>query len=377
MKPNLLAAAVLFTLACAAGGLVQAQTPGANLLRVQQVQIVDRQGFEKPMVAATMFVPAGWRVESGVRWNIQAPCVRPYQQMLRASAADGVGALELLPGEGWGRSSMSGPLSPGCPMVMLTSAGQYLQSWVQRNRSGARIVENKPRPDKGLQMPPMQMQGYEGRQWVEAAEALIQWSEQGRTLHERVAVVVLFGHHRMANPMGGPPMETFSGESAGVLTWRGAEAPSARHFDTLWAALRTDPTWKGRIDHTNQQMAQDNANTQMKISQMRHQSNMEALREQAKRGQIAHETRQEIAGMQMEGWRAGQASQDRNHKANVQSLREVQSFRDPDGKEVELPNHYRHAWKLNDGSFVLTDDVNFDPQRDLRMRGQQMKPMPR
>jgi hypothetical protein len=32
---------------------------------------------------------------------------------------------------------------------------------------------------------------------------------------------------------------------------------------------------------------------------------------------------------------------------------------------VQLSNLYDNAWRLNDGSYVLSNNVNFEPYRDL------------
>jgi hypothetical protein len=44
---------------------------------------------------------------------------------------------------------------------------------------------------------------------------------------------------------------------------------------------------------------------------------------------------------------------------------------------VQLSSHYEHAWQLKDGTYLLTDDVNFDPSRDLGVQGQRLKKAPR
>jgi hypothetical protein len=349
-----------------------AQSP-ATALRVQPLQIIDRQGFEKPMLAYTMFVPAGWRTEAGVRWNVQAPCARPYQPVFKAEAPDGRAVLELTPGEGWGRSSM-GPLAPGCPTAAFSSAEQYLQAWLQRHRPGARLIEMKPRPDKAMRMPPMQAPGIESRQLQDAAQALIETSQQGRTQRELLVTVVKLNQMRMAGLGGGPPMETVSGESGGVLAWRADGAgPDARAFDALWSSFRRAPEWNARIQGANQQMAQENAATQQRIGQIQHEGAMDSLRQQAQRGEQAHQTRQEIAAMQSQGYRDRQNSQDGQHQATVQAVRGVMPWRDAGGATVELPNHFRHAWKLKDGSYLLTDDANFDPAKQLKIDGEALR----
>lgn len=366
---GLLTAGLVMTMLPALAG---AQMAGA-VLRVQPLQIIDRQGFEKPMLAYTMLVPAGWRTEASVRWNVQAPCARPYQPMFKAEAPDGSAAMELTPGEGWGRSSM-GPLAPGCPALAFGSAEQYLKSWLQRHRPGARLLEMKPRPDKSHQGPPMQVPGIESRQRQDAAQALIEISHQGRAQRELLVTIVNLSQLRMASMMGGPPSESSSGESGGVLAWRAADAgPDPRAFDALWSSFRRAPEWNARIQRANQQMAQENAATQQRIGQIQHEGAMATLREQAKRGEQAHQTRQEIAEMQSQGWQNRQNSQDRQHQATVQAVRGVMPWRDAGGATVELPNHFRHAWKLKDGSYVLTDDPNFDPAKQLRIDGEALR----
>ncbi|MCB2019753.1 MAG: hypothetical protein KDG44_03030 [Burkholderiaceae bacterium] len=87
--------------------------PGAAPLRVQVAEIVDRQGFERPMRAVTLMLPVGFKYEAQVAWSMTpGGCQRPYQPQLRAQAADGQQAIALLPGEGWGRSSF-GALTQG------------------------------------------------------------------------------------------------------------------------------------------------------------------------------------------------------------------------------------------------------------------------
>jgi hypothetical protein len=374
MKPLTTPLVAAMAALAAGAALAQAPTsPAAEPLRVHPLQIIDRQGFEKPYVAYTMFVPAGWRSEATVRWNVQAPCSRSYQPVFKAESADGQQVLELTPGEGWGRGSM-GPLAQGCPTWGIQSAEQYLQGWVQKHRAGARVLELRTRADKVQRPPPMQGAGYESRRVLDVAQALIEWP--GATpQRELLVTVVNFGHTRMAGMGGLPPIEAVSGEAAGVLAWRAPGAgPDARAFDALWSSFRQNPEWAGRIAAVQQQMAQENAQTQMQISQLQHQGAMDTLRQQAQRGENAHRARQEMAEMQSQGWRDRQQSSDRQQQANVQAIRGVTAWRDAGGATVELPDHYRHAWKLKDGSYVLTDDPNFDPARQLRVEGQALKP---
>ena len=50
----------------------------SNALRVQMVEIIDRNGFEQPMPAASGFVPVGWKTQGGIQWGQQFMCTNGY-----------------------------------------------------------------------------------------------------------------------------------------------------------------------------------------------------------------------------------------------------------------------------------------------------------
>ena len=41
----------------------------ADAIRVKRAEIIDRNGFEKPIVAASLMIPVGWSTEGGVVWQ--------------------------------------------------------------------------------------------------------------------------------------------------------------------------------------------------------------------------------------------------------------------------------------------------------------------
>ncbi|MEO8653470.1 MAG: hypothetical protein ABI409_05040 [Ramlibacter sp.] len=349
--------------------------PGAAPLRVQLVEIVDSQGFERPMRAFSVMLPVGFKYEGKVAWSLTAGgCQRPFSPRLQAQAADGQQAIALLAGEGWGRSSF-GALSPGCPMGDIASAEGYLRHWVQRQRPGARWIGWQPRPD--LVAPPssMDMGGGGGmRSWHEAGRATIAYTHEGRPVQEILAVIANFTATTMASLPGQPPMQMMTGESVGMLSWRAPEGQlDPKQFDAVWSSLRSDPAWSARVQQGMNQMAQDNARTQAQISQIQAETGRQTIAEMGRRGQMAAQTRAEIAGIQQQGFDNRMASQDRQQTETVKAIRGVEHWRADDGKVVELPSQYPHAWKLKDGSYLLTDSPAFDPGRDLGIEGEKMQ----
>ncbi len=354
-----------------------AATPAAELpagaLRVQVAQVVDRQGFEKPLPALTMLVPAGWRHQGDVQWKPGIGCQRPYQPRLEAVAPDGIGAIVLAPGEGWGANSF-GAVGQGCPQAAHASAQQYLAAWVRQHRPGAQWLDYRARPDRSRAGPQHDFPGGgRMRSWVETGQALIGYDVQGRPVRETLAVSISFFQSTI--PMvGRAPMQTVIGESFGVLAWRApAGTLDMRQFDAVWQTLRSEPEWQSRIDAGMKQMADENAATQAKIAQIRRDMNADTMAHIRRRGEIMANTRAEVSAIYSGIQRDRSASQDRMHADTVRTIREVDVYRGSSGPAVELPHHYKNHWRLNDGSYVLTDQNGFDPGRDLGIAGERLQ----
>lgn len=112
-----------------------------------------------------------------------------------------------------------------------------------------------------------------------------------------------------------------------------AGALDLRQFDAVWQTLCAEPEWQSRIDAGVAQMARENAETQTKIAQIRRDM----------------------------------------HADTVRTIREVDVYRGSSGPAAELPHHDKNHWKLNDGSYVLTDHHGFDPGRDLGVQRERLQ----
>lgn len=346
----------------------------AGTWRAQRAEIVDRRGFDKPMVAMTMLVPAGWRQQGEVAWTVGAFCTRPYQPVLKAESPDGRGAIELATGEGWGANSF-GPASKECPHAAHGSAEVYLKAWVQRHRPGAQWLDYRARPERSR---PAQQQALAGgggiKTWIETGQALIGYTQGGQAMRESLAVSISF--MAMQVPMvNRAPMQSIQGESFGVLAWRAPEGQlDFRQFDAMWQTLKSEPEWQARINTATSQMARENAATQAEIGRINAATAAETRAHMQQRAQIRAQTQAEVSAIHSGIARDRAASQDRMHTDRVRVIREVELYRGSGGgAAVELPSHYRHAWRLRDGSYVMTDSPNFDPGRDIGVQGEQLQ----
>lgn len=302
LLPAALLPAVLLLLALSAATLpAQAAKSTTDALRVERAEIIDSKGFEKPMLAGTLMVPAGWKHKGEVRWRTgYSSCGRPYAFALQASAPDGSAAIELATPEAWGMSSHGAPVGD-CPQAGFRDAREYLQSWIQRHRPNARIVDYRPRQDKSRVLGQNQWAGGAIRAWIDSGQALVAYQANGREVHETLVTNVSFTHTRIAGVGGVPGMESLQGEALGVLGWRSASGPvPQRHFDLMWATLQAAPEWQARISAAEQKMAADRQSTQAQIQRMQAESSRETLEHIRRRGEIRNEAMRETERMRNE-----------------------------------------------------------------------------
>lgn len=339
--------------------------PGA--VRVQRSQIMDRNGFAQPMVAATMLTPVGWKTEGGIVWAQNMSGCGPNTPHINwtATAPDGSSAIQMLPEEKWSGHNMQYPgmQQTQCPNVVVTDPRQYVTQYVQRIRPGARLLDYRERADimeglsKMLPTPPPDMYGMQTRQWVGAGDALLGYQLQGREMRELVGVIAIFSQNRMADGMGGV-METYTTLSLPGFAYRAPEG----QLDFNKAAMirnsyKADPQWSAKIAQFHSNISRTNA------------------KGAADRARISAQTNREISDMQMDSWRKQQESNDRGAREFNEYIRGVETYNDPiNGGSVELDNTYENAWQLNDGTYVLTDDPSFNPYAVTGQDGQRLEP---
>ncbi len=343
-------------------------------LRVQRAEIMDPHGFEKPLVAYTMFVPATWRAEGGVEYPPANGCNPPSRLNWRASDPGGVGAIQLVGEEKWAAGNFPMPEleRAGCLMSQVSGIRPYLEWWVKRNRPGARIMDFRPRADLTRNLAGLNQENPELglRSWVEGGEVLIAYQLNGKPVRESISSTAFFTHTRSPQIGNAPPIEMLQGTSMPGFAVRMPEgALDFKMVEALRHSIQAAPEWSART----RQAADERHRVAMESGRLAGQT---ALREQAKRGEIMNQTRQEINDIQMGTWQSKNESMDRQQRERIESIRGVETYNDPHyGGTVQLSNQYQHAWQLRDGSYVLTDDVNFDPGRALGVEGQRLKPV--
>jgi hypothetical protein len=336
----------------------------AGSFRMQQEKILDQQGFGRVMTAATLLIPAGWKASGGIVWQQNpAGCGKNSTRVeWRAVSPDGVSVIEILPEETWSGNNLQMPaMQQACPNVTMSTVKDYLHWYVSRVRPGARVLDYRDRADltESLKAYNRSDPGVAGelKSWVQGGEILLAFNVDGREMRESIAMVTIFMLNRMQGVMPGEIREFLTISAMPALAVRAPHGQLSFKFaDMIRRSIHTNPEWSAEMTKHNQKMSAI------------------AAKGEADRAAIRAQTAREIADIQRQGYESRQASQDRAHEKFTQMIRGVDTYVDSTSKErVELPNTHHHVWRLNDGTYLLTDDANLQPGRDLGIDGRQME----
>ena len=340
--------------------------PGRGVVRFDRAVIVDPVGFEAPMAALTMFVPHGWQTEGGVLWGREYLCTNGYNFNWTATSPDGSSRMSILPQQKWESNNYGAAAStPGCVSAPYTTTQAYLAAVVQLWHPGAQLPDYRRRPDLETQFAsynsatPTAMG--EMRTWVESGELLFTFNDHGRAMRGSVAASVVFSLMRTNTGTGMGVMDALSATAFPAF---GVTAPAdqldLKFFEALRRTIKTNPQWEQRLAHHN-----------MAIARV-------ALEENAKRAAMMAKSNDEIARIREQAWDSYQESADRRAREFGELIKGVETYSDTQapGGTVELSHNYDNAWRLNDGSYVLSNDASFEPWRDLGVEGHRLEAAP-
>lgn len=335
----------------------------AGALHAQRVAVMDMNGFEQPLPALFALVPVGWRAQGGVMWGQQFMCTNGYNFNWAAQSPDGLQSVAILPQYKWEANNYGArPSSPGCQPDSITSIQQYLGAVVTRMRPGARIIDFRPRPDLAAQFSHLNQATPtamgEMRTWVEAGEALFSYQDQGREMRGVVAASAALSLMRTRGVMAGQTMDAFTGFAfPGYVATGPSDQFNPQLAETIRQSFLANPAWQANIARHNTAIARVAA---------------EEIRKQAK---AISEYNDYVSLLRQQVAQTRQQSDERRQREFGELMRGTQSYDDANaaGGRAELSAMYNNAWRLNDGSYVLSNDSGFEPYRDLGIEGQQLQ----
>ena len=351
--------------AVAAGGAVPAQ-PGAGskplpagTVRFERAVVVDPSGMAQPMGAATLFIPYGWRTRGGVVWGRQHACTDYFNLDWAATSPDGLSSILLLPQAGWemDNTGHANAVKIGCTKQPMANVQVYLQSVLRQRWPGASAQGFRRRPDLETRASTSPSQG--GGQMstrTEAGELQFVDKQQGRDMQGSVGAIVTFTQTSLpVQGMGNLQFLTASAAPGYAVVVPAGQLDFA-YFERIRRSIQPNREWLQEVTRF--------------VTGLRRNEQIEV----GKRNQIWAETNAQIAALRASSWNASQRSADQRAADFSQTIRGVENYQGADGKKTELDAGFANAWKLNDGSYLMSTNPNFDAGRDLGLEGRRLDP---
>lgn len=316
--------------------------------QMQQAQIIDNSGFDRPIVAATIMLPAGMKTKGGVKWRVKGTdCPTGYTFDWQANSPDGLWTVSIIPGERWGASSSGQPVGQVCNVAEIRSAKGFLEAWASYYRKGAQVLDFRDRPDlrkSNAQLnDQMNVGSMQSITRTDAGEMLIAYDLNGQPLRESIAAVIVVTETVHGGMGMGPDRKDLMGYSLPAFSMR---APAGKlnlgAMEQMRQTIKLSPEWSARISKHNGVISRQNIDHARKI------------------GDINTKSANDINNIITKGYQARNVVTDRGRRETIETIRGTETWNLPGGgtREVETS---RNAWQRNDGTIITSDQPGWSP----------------
>lgn len=355
-----------------------------GVVRLQPGQIMDPGGFERPVVAQVGLVPAGWNAQGGYTWNTNDPCApSDYGLNWTLTAPDGVSAVAFVTKPKWKLIQWNQPFPRSgrepCENGSWTSVKEYLEFLAQQQSPQARVLDYGDRPDLVKQMMAQLQQMPDAgnglvqmQMGVQAGQILLATTFNGRETREMIRATLLVVNTRVMSVMNPGQVGMITREYSPLAVIY-ARAPAGQLNiglpDAIEKSLRPTPDWSNRVFQVQMKKQQARFDAMVRQGQLSHQALLQA--NAAHQASMASMEQSRVARDRM--YDQKNLLSDRMQRENIELIRGVETYAEPvDGGVVQLDNTYDHAWRVRDGTYLLTNDPNFRPGL-VGLEGQELK----
>jgi len=337
-------------------------------MRLRPIVCEDRQGIG--CEAFRMLIPVGWEFAGGVHWLMNNPGM-PAVVGFRVANPQGCEAFEVFPNLPfyWTNNPtvhMTFPVGSLYfgnevrePMPVQRVLQEIVLPRYRGNVGRLQILSEEVLPDLVDQMRANSPAAPDAFTTAEGARVRFQYDAGGARLEEELYGVVEVS--RTSMPMLFGAVEHIFWMADYLFSFRALQGQLDDLADLFLAvahSFRLNPQWFGRY---------------MQVSQFLIQNQIQQIQHVGQISRIVSQTSSEISDMMMDTYQQRQDTMDRISERFSQAIRGVDEYHDPyEGRGVELPGGYGHAWANPLGEYILTDDPNFNPNIGSDLDWQQM-----
>lgn len=347
---------------------------GSDYVVMERVRFLDRMGFDQPVEAFSLLLPRGWQSDGGVTWKGVQTCRGEMVAMAMTSRSpDRAIQLDVLPPRSfqWTDDPMLlqtmqvGAQHGGCGVNTAFDALQYADGFARRDLGAtatniradtARLPTSATFDEQANQI--ARQFGNATEQRTTIAYADLQWPDGTQGLLH-TGVTNTFSRQPNMLTGGGTVMTTTNVFHTVVVRYPVARKVEALGvFETAMASHRINPVWRGAKETFLSQ-----------LSTVEHAGAMERIRLMGEQSRAYAKSASDASDRRLRDWENRQhntaagsgGSDDSQHRAFIQTIREVETWKDDSGG-VELSAGYDQAWSRGDGSYILSNTAGFDPR---------------
>jgi hypothetical protein len=352
---------------------VEGQTParigGAAtqpaMMRFKRFVLNDDDGF-KGMEVFRGVMPVDWKVTGGIIWKMNL--TPPTLTRIHWSDASDVCAFDVYPSINFTWSDRVargvGIVQPGqvfagyIVMEPPTDVFDALDKTVLQNfrpdLANAKLVSTERLPDQAKTIYDQMNTDPNVEILVGAGKETFEYEQNGQTLQEVVSGVFEESMSKINNP-------------AGVRYWSVNYASSRRALkggidqlkpieQIMGQSLMMNPDWIQKVNTMDQEREQQALQNQ-RVAAANQTAQFNAIE-----ARIASQSAANDA--QHASYWAHSADLDQQSQKEADVQRQVNPWKDSDGKTYKLPAQYGHAWSGADGTIIMNNDPSYDPSKD-------------
>ncbi|MBK7409912.1 MAG: hypothetical protein IPL49_19740 [Saprospirales bacterium] len=322
--------------------------PMGDQLKFKKFTYTDQMGTG--LEAFSFLMPSDWQFEGGITWLLDLPMM-PARAAFRVYDPKGKAAFVSYPNHCfyWAQDPTTSALFPpgskyfGMEIKQPMSALDALQYIVlPQARGRVEILKAEPVPELA------KLVGAGAQGAADGAKVRFKFYDGSAMVEEELYGVV------EVIPI---PVQTMYGYIYNYLWYVdylfsfqgevGKLESYTKTFQTISSSFKVNPKWYAKYSNMIEYLAQKQiehihsiGEMSRMLSQMSDQMRQENLQQFEERGRVYDKTSQAFGDYMLN----------------------IDRYYDPfEGKEVELPSGYNHAWVNNNGEYILTDNPNFNP----------------
>ncbi|WP_152610799.1 hypothetical protein [Ruegeria sp. ANG-R] len=224
------------------------------------------------------------------------------------------------------------------------------------------MIDYRPRPDfiQETGIKPAQTDlGYGSwmRNHIDAGEALFSFrSDQGEDMRMTVGLLVTVFETYISGQGMMADMRFIQGESLPAwLAFAPAGELDIMLSEQMRQSIEINPSWQSEVLKHRRAIDGNTSQTMAEI------------------GNINRDTNNYISNLNQKSFEDRAAAMERGSQQFSDMMLERDNWRDTDGSQLNAPMGGDNTWRLDDGSYVSTDDHNFNPLESTGQFGTQLE----